>query len=683
MKPWHPIRSSRCALAGALSLLALICDATSTFAAVTGASPDGLYQLRKDVPALRGQNSVLEPLMGSQPFTADIERVKSILMQVLPPGVALPNGVTQAKVEISLPMPEGGKYVRFAVEEVAIMHPDLAAKYPEIKTYRGRGVNDPSARLALDVTPAGMHAQIRAGNGAIYIDPYYRGNNRIYVSYYKRNVFRNPKAEGFICETPGDAARATKGVSGATPATSSGTQLRTYRLACAANSTFTNFSGNTVASGLAAVVVTMNRVSAVYEDDLGIRMQLIANNDTIIYPTTGNPANGADPYTNDTGAYSQNQANLDAKIGSTNYDIGHVFTTGSGGVANGSVVCRDGQKATGTTGLGNPIGDAFNVDYVAHEMGHQFGANHTFNGTGGSCAGSRRIGAHAYEPGSGTTIMAYAGICGADDNLAPNSDAYFIFDNISEIVTYTTTGFGNDCPVITATVNAVPTVSAGANYTIPSRTPFALTGSASDPDGDTLTYCWEERDLGAAQAGNLADNGSSPIFRTFYPTYTPTRIFPKIGNIVAGIFDNVAAPHGETLPITNRTLNFRLTVRDNRVNGGAVNTADMAVTVIENGAGFSVIVPGGAGPFTNGSNLNVTWNVTGTNLPPVNTVNVKISLSTDSGYSYPYTLLASTPNDGSESVTLPAGVTTVGARVKVEAVGNVFFSISPVNFTIN
>ena len=556
----------------AFSLLTLVCGAASNSVTATGASPDGLYQLRKDVPAVRGQNSGLEPLMGCQPFTADIERIKSILMQALPPGVALPNSVTQPKVELSLPMPENGKYLRFAVEEVAIMHPDLAAKYPEIKTYRGRGLNDPGARLALDVTPAGMHAQIRTGNGAIYIDPYYHGNNRVYVSYYKRDVFRNPKAEGFICLTPGGPARATKRVSGASPATSSGTQLRTYRLACAANSSFTNFTGNTVASGLAAVVVVMNRVSAIYEEDFAIRLQLIANNDTIIYPTTGNPTNGADPYTNDASAYGENQSNLDTKIGSPNYDIGHVFTTGSGGVAYVGVVCRDGQKALGTTGQPNPIGDPFNVDYVAHEMGHQFGGNHTFNGTGSHCTGGNYSGSHAYEPGSGSTIMAYAAICGADDDLAPNSDAYFLFDNISEIVAYTTNGFGNSCPLTTATANTVPTASAGANHTIPSRTPFALTGSASDPYGDTLTYCWEERDLGPAQPGNVADNGSSPIFRTFYPTYTPTRIFPKIGNIVAGIFDNVAAPHGETLPITNRTLNFRLTVRDNRVNGGAVTT---------------------------------------------------------------------------------------------------------------
>ena len=677
MKIWNPIRR---VLAVAFSLFAVT---TASFAAVEGVSPDGLYQLRKDVPASRGQISMLEPITYSQPFTADIERIKSILFALPPANASALPAAAVPSVQLSLPAPEDGKYLRFALEEVAIMHPDLAARYPDIKTYRGLSVDGSGATLAFDITPAGMHAQIRTGHGAIYIDPVYRGNNRIYVSYHKRDVFRNPKGEPFICETPGDASRVSQPNRGTTPATSSGTQLRTYRLACAANSTFTNFTGDTVASGLAAVVVVINRVDAVYEAELGIRMVLIPNNDEIIYPTTGNPVNGADPYSNSSAALGQNQTNLDNKIGSANYDIGHVFTTGSGGVAGLGVVCRAGNKARGTTGLSNPIGDAFNIDYVAHEMGHQFGGNHTFNGTGSNCSGGNRSAAHAYEPGSGTTIMAYAGICGVNDNLAPNSDAYFHSESLNEIVAYTTTGSGNGCPVITSTGNTVPTVNAGSNYTIPSRTPFALTGSGGDADGDTLTYCWEERDKGAAQAGNVADNGLSPIFRSFYPTYTTTRIFPKASNLVAGVFDNVAAPHGETLPTTNRALNFRLVARDNRVNGGAFNTADTLVTVVENGTGFSVTAPAGAGPFPNGSNLNVTWNVTNTNLPPVNTTNVKISLSTDGGYSYSYTLLASTPNDGSETVTLPAGVTTSNGRIKVEAVGNIFFAISATNFTIN
>ncbi|MEP6809070.1 MAG: reprolysin-like metallopeptidase [Chthoniobacterales bacterium] len=668
-------------LFGAAFILFFLVGA-SAWAAVAGKSPDGLYELQTQAPQVAGGKPALVDVMGFQSFTAEIERIRGLLLRATPEDPNLAPGAASKSprqlVEISLPMPSHGVFARFAVEEIAIMHPALGAKYPQIKTYRGRGLDDPRATLALDVTPAGLHAFIRTPDGTVYIDPYYRENDRVYASYYRADVFRDARRSRFICETPGDNnLRDSK----RSPLIASGTQLRTYRLACAANSTFTAFTGDTVASGLAAVVVVMNRVSAVYEAEMGIRMQLIANNDTIIYPTTGNPVNGADPYSNSTAALGQNQTNLDAKIGTANYDIGHVFTTGSGGVAGLGVVCRTGQKARGTTGLPTPIGDAFNIDYVAHEMGHEFGANHPFNGTGSNCAGGNRSGAHAYEPGSGTTIMAYAGICGANDNLAPNSDAYFIFDSLEAIVTYTTTGLGN-CPTPVPTGNNIPTVSAGSNYTIPSRTPFTLTGSGSDPDGDLLTYCWEERDLGAAQAGNVADNGTSPIFRSFTPTYTPSRTFPKMANLVAGIFDNVAAPHGETLPITNRSLKFRLTARDSRINGGAINTSDMTVTVVENGAGFAVTAPSGGSALA-GSNILTTWNVTGTDAAPVNTASVKISLSTDGGYTYPYVLLASTPNDGTETVTLPSGVTSSTARIKVEAVGNVFFSISPANFTIN
>ncbi len=664
-----------------VTILGLLLAANgSAFAAISGSSPDGIYELEAQPMPWRGQRSVLIEAWERQPFTVDLARVRALLAQATPedPNVApgAPARYPRQAVELSLPTP-AGKFARFEVEEFAVMHPTLAAQYPEIKTYRGRGLDDPGATLALDVTPAGLHAQIRTPEGVVYIDPYYAGNDRIHASYRKSDVIRQLNRRTFYCETPGDARRLIlPRFKPAAPLTESGTQLRTYRLACAANGEYTATTGGTVASGLAAIVTVINRVSAIYESEVAVRLILIANNNTIVYTNST-----TDPYSNTTAALGQNQTNLDAAIGNANYDIGHVFTTGSGGVAGLGVVCRTGQKARGTTGLPNPIGDPFNVDYVAHEIGHQFGGNHTFNGVNSNCSGANRSATHAYEPGSGTTIMAYAGICGVNDNLASNSDAYFHFESLSEIITYTTTGLGN-CPTPVATGNAIPVVNAGGNFTIPSRTPFALTGSATDANGDFLTYCWEERDLGAAQAGNVADNGTSPIFRSFYPTYTPKRIFPKASNLVAGIFTNVAVPHGETLPITNRTLNFRLTARDNRSGGGAINTADMAITVIENGAGFAVTAPSG-GSFLAGSNVTATWNATNTNLPPVLATNVKISLSTDGGYTYPHVLLASTPNDGMESVALPAGVMSATARVKVEAVGNIFFAISPANFAIN
>ena len=572
------------------------------------------------------------------------------------------------EIVLSLPLPEGG-FGRFRILEAPIMEPGLAAKFPEIRTYRGQGIDDREATLRFDLTPAGFHAMILSPAGNVYIDPYSRDDSDHYISYLTRDAKRS--GQPFQCGVqshrdlePRHQAVPNKVVSGST--------LRTYRLAVGATGEYTAFHGGTVAQGQAAIVTAMNRVNGIYEREVAIRMILVANNDQVVYTNAS-----TDPYNNNSAGtlISQNQSNLDSVIGSANYDIGHVFSTGGGGLASLRVPCINGSKARGITGQSSPTGDPFWVDYVAHEMGHQWGGNHTFNGNAGNCSGGNRNGSTAYEPGSGTTIMAYAGIC-SPQNIQSNSDDYFHGISLDEIVAYSANGNGDNCAVRTATGNSPPTVNAGSAYTIPLNTPFELCGSATDPENDPLTYGWEEFDLGATGAPN-SPSGNAAIFRTFDPTSSNCRTFPQLSDLV-----NNTQTLGEILPSYARTMNFRLTARDNRSGGGGV--ADDSTTVTVSGAGgpFVVTAPNTAVTWPSGTSQTVSWNVAGTDLSPISCTSVDILLSTDGGTSYPTTLAASVANSGSQSITVP-GTATPSARVKVQCSGNIFFDISNVDFTIS
>jgi hypothetical protein len=569
----------------------------------------------------------------------------------------------QAPLWFSIPRPDGAMET-FEVVEAPIMEPGLAAQFPDIKTYRGQGLDDPYATIRLDHTELGFHAQVLSPNGAYYIDPYSRDNTTLYSVYFKRDYV---KQDQWHCDTQGTDVPLLNG-GGGDYASRNATPLKTYRLACAATGEYTSFFGGTVAKGQASIVTAINRVTGVYETEMAVRLVLVANNSSLVYTSSS-----SDPYNNNNGStmLNQNQTTCDSVIGTANYDIGHVFSTGGGGIAQLGVVCVSGSKAKGVTGSPSPTGDAFWIDYVAHEMGHQFGANHTFNSTTGNCGGGNRSASHAYEPGSGSTIMAYAGICGADD-LQPHSDPYFAFDSLIAINSYLN---GTSCAVTTATGNTAPTVSAGAAYKIPAMTPFTLTAAGSDVNNDALTYCWEELDLGAALTLASGDNGSSPIIRSLNPSTSPSRTIPNTINLLSNTFMT-----GEILPTTTRTLLFRVTARDNRSAAGGYGTGDVTISVVNTGSAFAVTSPNSNVSWM--GTQTVTWNVSGTAANGINCANVKISLSTDGGNTFPTVLLASTPNTGSASVTLP-NTPTNQARIKVEAVGNIFFDVSNVNFTIN
>ncbi len=591
--------------------------------------------------------------------------------------------------EIELPLPEGG-FSRFRVVESPIMEPELAKRYPMLKTYLGQGIDNPTATVRFDVTPRGFRAQVIANTRTLYIEPAQRSDVEHYVVFNKSDYQK--LSEPFYCGVTGQEVKSVSNLLKRNDVTAiaSGGNLRTYRLALAATGEYTAALGGTVMDGLSGIVTTMNRVNGIYEREVSVRMVLVANNDLIVY------TNGAtDPYTNADGSamLGQNQSNLSTVIGNANFDIGHVFSTGGGGVAGLGVVCGGG-KARGVTGLSNPIADAYDVDFVAHEMGHQFSGNHTFNGSGENCAAPNREASTAYEPGSGITIQAYAGICGGD-NTQPNSEDYFHRLSLNEILGFTTNaGSGASCGVLTVTGNTPPTVSTTPSFTIPQQTPFVLTATGSDADGDTLTYLWEQFDLGAANAeGVLTDNGG-PLFRSFIPTTSTTRIFPSLryilnnANVVPATapLPGTASPSwmtAERLPSTNRTMNFRVTARDNRAGGGGTNDASTAITVTTAAGPFAVTAPNTAVTWAAGSSQTVTWNVASTTATPVNASNVEIALSLDGGYTFPVVLAASTANDGTETVTIPAGTPpTTQARIRVSAVGNIFFDISDSNFTI-
>jgi hypothetical protein len=552
----------------------------------------------------------------------------------------------------------------FEFAESPIMAAGLAEKFPEIKTYAGTSVDDSSVKVRFDYTPAGFHAQVLAPGARWYIDPQYKGNTHLYVSYHSSDY--RPDKDLPQCMFEGKDA---EGVSSMFPQRS-GDTLRQYRLAVATTGEYSQFHGGTAAGTLAAVTTTINRVTGIYEREVAIRLTLVANNDQIIYT---NPA--TDPFDGNRIPdilIDESQDVINREIGADNYDIGHTFSTGAGGLAGLGVVCLDSRKASGVTGNSRPVGDPFDVDYVAHEIGHQFGGNHTFNGENGSCFGGNRNGSTAYEPGSGSTIQAYAGICGAD-NLQSNSDPIFHSVSHTEILNYV--GGAGACGTTTSLNNTIPNADTGSDYTMPVRTPFVLTGSSSDADaGDTLTYLWEERDLGPQAALSAADDGQIPLFRVYTPSASPSRFLPRLAALANNITDNA-----EKLPQIGRTMDWRLTIRDNE---GGVDADDMRVVVDQSAGPFQVTSPDGGEDLS--GIINITWNVANTNNTPVSAANVDIFLSTDGGLTFDLTdpLVSRTANDGAHSVALP-NITSTTARIMVKGSNNIFFDISDQDFSIS
>ena len=582
---------------------------------------------------------------------------------------------------ILLPLPNG-ENVFFRFVQAPIMSPVLSAKYPKIKTYLGESI-DHKMTMRFNYNPElGFHAMIMGQTDVIFIDPYSFHNNNYIISYYKKDYENDTKSE-FHEEAPISSSDYEeyleyKAVNPIIQQNrNSGDQLKSYRIAIACTQQYSNFHGGTTEETLDAIVTTMNRINQVYETELAIRLILVDNNDSLI-----NLSVSAGMSNNNTNQLiNQSQEVIDEIIGSENYDIGHTFSTGAGGLASLGVPCNDNEKAKGVTGTNSPVGDPFDIDYVAHEIGHQFGGNHTFNGTSGSCNGNRNE-VTAYEPGSGSTIMAYAGIC-SSQNLQSNSDPYFHATSYDEIQYYINSAWGQTCVTISETGNSIPEASIEKeSYIIPVYTAFELDGVSYDNDEDELSHSWEQMDLGPAGHPN-SPSTNAPIFRVFNPTESTKRTFPRMSYLLNNSQPNYSG--GETIPTYARTLHFRFTVRDNRAGGGGISYDQTEVEVTEQAGPFEIISPNGNETLGINETYNVEWEVADTDENIINCQEINIILMHNTNGTWEETILAQNEqNDGQAQITIPNTEELIGSqnRIKIVPTNNIFLDISDDDFSI-
>ena len=527
--------------------------------------------------------------------------------------------------------------------------PGLANKYPQIKTYKGVGVNDPLASIRFSVSQIGLHALLHDNNSiAHYIEPESKESNVYKV--FDRAYYGTQKI-GLDCLTETDTAKDIEASNSkiSNRAVSNNinlfedSKLRTFRLALSCTGEYANLFKEVAlkleqkkANVLAEMTKAINRVNEIYERDLGIRLVFVENMDDVIYLDAS-----SDPWG---GEYNTKTAEtLDEVIGVNNYDIGHNFNTSDGGSAGCiGCVCKQASqssshKGRGYTGLPDPTGDPFYIDYVCHEMGHQFGAYHTMN----KCDRGNQFTGSEVEPGSGSSIMGYAGIC--NPNVQFNSDAHFNYVNIKQIADYVINETGATCAGVIPIANQAPIANAGPDYTIPTNTPFALTGTASDVDGlSSLTYNWSQNDpnFPPGDTAPQSDWAQGALYRSLLPSSSPTRYFPELNQVVNGKIRTT----WEVTPSVARTLNFAFTVRDNGSglsgdNGiGQVDADLMKVTVIETGSAFEVTSQNERHSWDVGAQETVTWNVAGTNTNGINVSHVDILMSINDGQTFDVTL---------------------------------------------
>ncbi|MGF1555100.1 reprolysin-like metallopeptidase [Paucihalobacter sp.] len=600
--------------------------------------------------------------------------------------------VTSARSNTIISFPDqNGKFHDYRVVELPILSPELSLEFPNIKAYLGFDLNNPANRIRFSVTPQGVQTMATSANSDLtFVVPLDKFGSNQYMAYSRASKINAVKE--FECLTENEMVN-TQSQGGSTMGRDANDQiLRTFRIAISTTGEYTNFwddgnpgNGNAQEDALAQVVATLNRSNEVFEVDMAVTFQLVSGI-SIIYPNAA-----TDPYTGNLNA--QLQTTLTNNIGEANYDIGHLFTFAANNGNAGCIgcVCVNGQKGSAFSAHsfqdndGGPYqNDFFDIDYVPHEIGHQMGATHTFSFS------SEGAGVNV-EPGSGTTIMGYAGITGPND-VQDHSDPYFHYHSINQILNNLNS---RTCWTSTAITNNPPIANAGNNQTIPAGTAFVLRGTGTDPDGDILTYTWEQIDNGVTTTGNFGPTKTTgALFRSRPPSTDSNRYMPQLSRVIAGQLtetnplESVDNSTWETITTVGRTFNFALTVRDRSEANGTGQFPQSSFDTM------TVTVDGSSGPFvvtsqsTNetwdvGSSQEITWDVAGTNGGAVNTPTVNILLSVDGGQTFPFTLASNVVNDGAQNITVPnIGADTNQARVIVEGNNNLFFAVNSSNFSI-
>lgn len=592
----------------------------------------------------------------------------------------------EAGIVITMPNAKGN-FEQFTLFEASNFDPELQAQYPEIRSYIGIGIEDPTAQLRMSVDPTGIQTMVfRAGSKTEFMEPY--GADGLVYAVFESN--RSKGKQPFTCFTPEDQAMAQRLPSSEelNAIQASNGLYKTLRLAISCTGEYAQYYGGTVAGALGGMNATMTRVNGVFERDFAVKLLLIPTNNLVIYL---NPA--TDPYsdaatgtsnanTNNTNGWNlQVQNTLTSVLGNAAYDIGHLFGASGGGGNAGCIGCvcvndtaslLDKNKGSAYTSPSNgvPAGDSFDIDFVAHEMGHQLGATHTFShaveGAGVNI-----------EPGSGSTIMAYAGVTGTYD-MQSNSDAYFTYRSILQVQTNLLT---KTCPITTNLSNPTLSITGGGNWTIPRGTAFILTGT-NPSNNSGATFTWEQNDN--ANSSVTAENSFcfptklvGPNFRSITPTSTPVRYMPSLTNVL----NNALSTNWESVSTVGRTLNFTLTARDNRANGGQTATATAAITVNASVGPFEVTSQNTEGiSWNQGTTQTITWAVNGTTAL-VGSANVDILLSTDGGQTFGTVLAANTPNDGNQTITVP-NVAAPFCRIMIKPTGNIYYAVNSATFAI-